>query len=1188
MANTTDAPKISTSWEELILDFPVLAGVHTHEALQEVLKVNPEIPMEDATILFQRAHPTAIASVTDELPGKKTKGHTEEASHASPATIFQDDAALMLKDDKKTKATYFDEDFRHTSLLKARTQAWEIANPKATDEERAAFFSTTIINPQDPLDKLCAISRSRSQLDDNIIASMEKYTPETMKLYTKREQKRVYASMEDDPAFRNALLNAKGKTRAVYEKSKADKTPLTDDQLQTLFVTEQLKALNTFAKNNPEKTKAYIEQGSISLRKAASLENDPTAEDVEEVIILEKIKKQKEANPDAEKKREAALLIIQNRITLIKEQTKGGKNPALLSEYQTLLVAREKITKASPKKLDKEIHNARKLLASLRKNAALAEVQLAHEDIAKEAYFISKDNRNTGNDVENWLNAEKALKEQRAAQAKAAVATKASVIQQVAGDEMVIEQPWTDAELAALGSDAVIDELGDIIDEDDDDLLDEEEPFDDTANEDDYDMGDNIQMPQSPDEDDSSDGDSDGSEEDEDGGPNLNQVDDMFGGGAEAGTEAGAEALGAEGAAAGGAEAAGAATAEAGAAAAGAEAAGATAAAGGSAAAGAGAAAAGGAAAGAGGAAAAGAGAAAAPVAAIAAVVIIVLIVLIVLFIIIFGGGGAGSEEPPTDVPAVTINKSDPILSNCDTSNANICDMTYSIVVSFPGSADDVLVTDPLPLNATLVEDKTTPNNYSKETRSDGGTNVVWSMRDNLSGSPFSPTISGINTETYTNSPYNLPKVAMPAGTNPYSDDSIAKLNVLGGKVSRYQTYLLQKTGNNPQYVDPFVSVIWSGAIEGINGNNYFYNCQGKKDINAGCSGGYRSDYWQVGYGVQVSEAVSHIVDDFTAVYGSADAAKVQSIGQQVIINSGGKITNPASFPNKSLADLISEAGPVWTSTKPALTTPQAVAAQQAIAVLLMDPDLSAVSTAVAVAGNISGKNDWAGTMSKWGPNYANNLQRFSERMLFIADRYTGNSGGIFGTQTFKITIRPNDDNTYIINQANAEVINPQSGGGTPQPGNLTEEDAKPSDDNCNVQYDLDLITPLKKNFGDPNCKFITVDERNQLFDVLKQADGDTNARIWFDIIAKCASGYDPNYFFADVSGDPKLDEWGLFGMHASTAGPAMDGKGPDGTYDRGDVQWIKQAKNAVAYNKDLKARNQEWQRWDRCYQPKP
>lgn len=435
--------------------------------------------------------------------------------------------------------------------------------------------------------------------------------------------------------------------------------------------------------------------------------------------------------------------------------------------------------------------------------------------------------------------------------------------------------------------------------------------------------------------------------------------------------------------------------------------------------------------------------------------------------------------------------------------------------------------------------------------------------------------------------PYYLPA---PKGspTVSYSAQDINNANTLGAAIASIQPYLLTKLP--PEKTDPFLSVMWTMAIEGSGADPYFWNCnetsKGQANISKGCRGWYNSGNWQVGYGIQVSQAASHLAADFKAIYGSSDASKVQEVGNAVI--KGGGITNPSTMPAKSVEQLVQEAGQPGTTFVYRPTTDTEAAAQQAIAILLMDPKIGAASIAQEVAGDIG--NNWAQNMRGWGQSYyINGLDpanpTFSNNIKALAEQYTGSStgattsGGGLGQRSFTVTVLPLVQNDVLKSGIpSMEVINPRGGipgaSGSGQlnstTGSTTTGYVAPTTNTCSGKYSLD--NPAGKNYGDPACDY----DKNKLYTMLKQQDPQ-NADFWFNQVVPCESGYDPNDYFRcsaalGCTPDPN-GAWGLFQMGSGANGPFTNlSKGSvnnfDRPEDRGDVNWQLQVQNAVNYNK--------------------
>ncbi len=128
----------------------------------------------------------------------------------------------------------------------------------------------------------------------------------------------------------------------------------------------------------------------------------------------------------------------------------------------------------------------------------------------------------------------------------------------------------------------------------------------------------------------------------------------------------------------------------------------------------------------------------------------------------------------------------------------------------------------------------------------------------------------------------------------------------------------------------------------------------------------------------------------------------------------------------------------------------------------------------------------------------------------------------------------------------------------TPQPtsSNVGNINTPPNSNTCG-KYSLN--NPMGKNFGDPNCNF----NKDKLYSWLKTQDG-ANADYWFYTVIPCeAPGYNPNTYYrcgaVGCTPDP-AGAWGLFQM----------GRGRNGPYDHGDVNWPAQVINATTYRRNL------------------
>lgn len=145
----------------------------------------------------------------------------------------------------------------------------------------------------------------------------------------------------------------------------------------------------------------------------------------------------------------------------------------------------------------------------------------------------------------------------------------------------------------------------------------------------------------------------------------------------------------------------------------------------------------------------------------------------------------------------------------------------------------------------------------------------------------------------------------------------------------------------------------------------------------------------------------------------------------------------------------------------------------------------------------------------------------------------------------FSVIPGPGNNDSWVMNQAIVRYTTQDtSGGGFPA-----------TQDNCNGSYQLN--NPIG-NFGDPNCDF----KKDDLYTLLKQQDP-RNADFWFLKVVRCESSYNPNDYrdhnILPQTPDP-AGAWGLFQM----------GRGRNGQYDHGDVDWRLQTTNAVTYAKSV------------------
>ena len=429
----------------------------------------------------------------------------------------------------------------------------------------------------------------------------------------------------------------------------------------------------------------------------------------------------------------------------------------------------------------------------------------------------------------------------------------------------------------------------------------------------------------------------------------------------------------------------------------------------------------------------------------------IVIFILLLLFIVFIGNQGFGGNEDNSveerNLPKVSIRKTGPqVVPNPDFTQPEINNLQYTIEVSYPGYAEDLIITDPIPDGAVYQDSnpkgKLLDANGIESTENNKVAKVEWSLRSIQGGSTNFPTAAQtINLSVYSDPPYSLPfpDPNTASGIN-FTDQQMNNFNKIGTIVRTFQQYILSQAKNNGKYSDPFASVIWSGAILNNGGDPYWWSCPiNNGTINDGCKGGYTSSEWRVGYGASVREAVPLLNEIFVAVYGATSGitpATVKDVGQTVINRSGGKIVNPTDFPEIDVQSLIDAANG---------TGDEAEKSQQALAILLMDPKINAVATAIQIAGDISEQDNWSQTIQQKYHKNSDDMKQIANRMLAISQKYTGISAGSFSDQLLTITLRPLTTDAYIVNKAQAKVI---GGRGLGSPTGPTPISIEPNDNN--------------------------------------------------------------------------------------------------------------------------------------------
>ncbi len=507
--------------------------------------------------------------------------------------------------------------------------------------------------------------------------------------------------------------------------------------------------------------------------------------------------------------------------------------------------------------------------------------------------------------------------------------------------------------------------------------------------------------------------------------------------------------------------------------------------------------------------------------------------------------------------------------------------VTYRMNVTYPGIAEDVIIAEAVPEGTEIItnDDPTTPSieettepfkrldENGEAVRNNRDTRVIeWSLKDlqdPVRVATPNPSQPVRNVTAYTNPPYNFPA---PSGTSDttYSDAELTRLNELGGRVRKYDSYLLGIVNSNSEYTDPFLSVIWAGAIAKTGGDPYYWKC-GSRRVNDGCSSGaFSSGEWLTGHAMPVNKATDSLYSVFAAVYGVSGAEnpdRVREIGQRVVDFSGssplGGIQNPITFPSKRLGLLIDEAKAGNSE------------AQQAVAILLMDPDIAALSLARMIALDISRNNDWASTLRGYGYS---DIQTYANRLNAIIQKYSGTIVGKFDSEEIVVTFKIPSD-MWIANTAVGTVIGAQRTDDR-SPSQL------PNDENCNGFYTLN--NKIHKNFGDPGCDYKSDKDKAKQELIARLGADNPDVNKWALVVIPCESGYNANAYASHESiGTPdKGGAWGMFQMGSCIDAPGSGCDGKNGPYDKGDVNWQLQIRNAVEYNRILERNRRKWQYW--------
>ena len=179
---------------------------------------------------------------------------------------------------------------------------------------------------------------------------------------------------------------------------------------------------------------------------------------------------------------------------------------------------------------------------------------------------------------------------------------------------------------------------------------------------------------------------------------------------------------------------------------------------------------------------------------------------------------------------------------------------------------------------------------------------------------------------------------------------------------------------------------------------------------------------WQVGYGVRPMETLNYLQEAFDEMH---PGESVQAVGQKVIDESGAvnpknKITSPSTFPNTTIADIVKNASS--NSQKKLLA-----------GILMKDRAISTYVLAKVFQG-LQGPN--MASKMQWNSNYK--PQKIVNYIKAVYDAGISAppgqgivvNAGQTSSFTVKIVLKPKLDaiDTYIVNQATAEIIGGQGG----------------------------------------------------------------------------------------------------------------------------------------------------------------
>ena len=389
----------------------------------------------------------------------------------------------------------------------------------------------------------------------------------------------------------------------------------------------------------------------------------------------------------------------------------------------------------------------------------------------------------------------------------------------------------------------------------------------------------------------------------------------------------------------------------------------------------------------------------------------IILGIAVFVALVLVADSQLPNPDQETDQP-VSIDKRGP-----DKVNNNDL-IPYDIYVSYPGTATNIVVTDPIPDKSEFVS---ATGVYTCEPSPCGPRTTVVTWYANQQDSIVPPSGEPPSTSPpHSDSGFDQAKFER-MGFPPPQDPNPIVLDAKG--LERWKSGAMQAAikASGATGVDVGIIGFWS-FYEGINYDATYDNCNkegsegpaGDSDMNTPC--GYTN--WQVGNGIRPAEQVSVFDSAFKAMYGNSDTATVQRVGQGVIDtiakNYATKITYPSStFPNISLQSIQANMGDMATRTWAGHLTRDDGISMYILASIFRGsaaPDPSGFADSLMYDGGCA--------------SCFYNKQRIINTIKAVYDAgLSGGGGSSFPPLHFQLTVKPKENNIYIINQASAQVI---------------------------------------------------------------------------------------------------------------------------------------------------------------------